>query len=376
MARRGRLHGPWPRWSLAKLVVVLVTCWCRTLAQQIYIYRLPARFQTPANDHHFERSAGYALERAIRDSLHYTRVAHHAQYFWIPVYPHGDQRSYDIFEAALAYIQCELPHWNRTNGANHIAVGSWDFGLMQLAGLPAFTRIIHLSHFGWANATKPWQVNFDGGCRFKEGPDCATLTGHLGGKYGVFRPDIDILIPDIMEQNAKVRRYEQRPQDRTTRVFFAGSATNIFRETVYTLFSNETGWKIVNGHVDLGAEVLKSVFCLDLSGAGFSTRFTLAMTLGCVPVMIDELLPPWHGVLPTGDFSITFKVSDLPNLPELINDISAARTVELQHNVEKYKRYYDYNIYGANYTEDAFTLLLRQLDSKLLLQGSRDLTPA
>ena len=277
-----------------------------------------------------------------------------------------------VLVRALHYIQQALPYWNATRGHNHIAVGAWDFGLAKIAGLPEFKRIIQLSHFGWTNTTRPWQVTADGRCRFKTGSACATLVGHLGQTHGVHRSALDIVIPDIMEQRFKLDKSINVSSKRTTRVFFAGSPTNIFREDVYALHHNVSGWRIVNGHVDLAKEIASAVFCLDLSGAGFSTRFTLAMVLGCIPVYIDELVQPWDAVLPLDEFSIRFTVAELPQLPHIIGSVSDKRVAQLQAAVLKYRSAYHWRtLFGPTSDDatssdpDAFETLMMALASRI-----------
>jgi hypothetical protein len=319
-----------------------------------------------------ERNTGWWLWRALLNSTHRAYAAHDADFFFVPVFP-----MFSVHEAvlvrALRYIQQAFPYWNMTRGHNHLAVGAWDFGLAKVAGLPEFQRIVQLSHFGWVNTTRPWQVTADGRCRFKMGSECATLVGHLGRTHGVHRPAVDLVIPDIMEQRFKMSRATDATVNRTTRVFFAGGPTNIFRDDMYALHRNVSGWRIVTGHVDLAKEVASAVFCLDLSGAGFSTRFTLAMVLGCIPVYIDELLQPWDSVLPLTEFSLRFTVAELSVLPSIIAAISDERVTQLQAGVIKYREAYHWRtLFGpashdsASLSKpDAFDTLMSALAARL-----------
>ena len=195
-----------------------------------YVYNLPEHLRLSASDTHGDRNTGLVLEKLLRDTGRVTHVARHADFFLLPCYPMGAQESYDTFRAALEYVQHELPYWNATRGANHVVVGSWDFGLMQLAGLPAFERVVQLHHFGWVNASAPWQVTADGRCRFKDGEQCARLSSHLGPLHGVHRPAVDVIVPDVFEPQLKTPA--SPPVERTTAVFFAGSDTNIHRDDV------------------------------------------------------------------------------------------------------------------------------------------------
>jgi hypothetical protein len=82
--------------------------------------------------------------------------------------------------------------------------------------------------------------------------------------------------------------------------------------------------------------MLNSVFCLDIGGAGFSTRFVLALYFGCVPLYLKELKQPWWDVLPLEEFSVGFDtLYELPDLVErLQNNETQIRT--MQFHVQKY----------------------------------------
>lgn len=332
-----------------------------------YVYTLPARLLPVPGDEHGDRNTGLVLERVLRENDHVTHVPKRADYFLIPCYPMYSHESYEAFRAALAHVQLEQPYWNATSGVNHVVVGSWDFGLMQLAGLDAFRRIVHLHHFGWVDAAAPWQVTADGRCRFKSGDQCGKLADHLGPLRGVHRPSIDFVVPDVFEPHLKAPGFP--PVERTTKVFFAGSGTNIFRDDAFKMFANISGWRVLRGHVNMREELARAVFCLDLGGAGFSTRFTHAIIAGCVPVWIDELLPAWFGVLPVDTFSVRFTPSDLERLPSILAAITPQRRAELQANVRKYAPYYHWSrafgpAHDAPYP-DAFDLLMQVLRERI-----------
>ena len=116
-------------------------------------------------------------------------------------------------------------------------------------------------------------------------------------------------------------------------------------------------------------ELAKAVFCLDLGAAGFSTRFTHAVIAGCVPVWLDELLPPWSGVLPIEDFSVRFSVFELPRLRSIVGNITPQRTVELQTNLRKHAPKFHWGrAFGAAHAEpypDAFDTLMETLTRRM-----------
>ena len=325
----------------------------------IFIYNLPPAFNVyqPANN--MERNTGWWLWRALLTSPHRTLSARDADFFFVPCFPMADNEA--LLVRALRWVRLHAPHWNATEGHNHVVVGSWDFGLAFIAGRPEFSRLIQLSHFGWTNATRRWQTTVDGRCpawirpaeREHAGgvPDdpasCKSFAKTVGPDGGTHRMGIDIVIPDIMEQKFK-RATPPAPNitagraadGRATRVFFSGGPTNVWRTEVHRLHANASGWRVIIRHVDMLQEMTSAVFCLDVGGAGFSTRFTLAMVLGCVPVYLDELEPPWAGDLPLAEFSVRFSPEQLSSLPSLLDAIPAADVAALQAGVRRWRGSY------------------------------------
>lgn len=84
---------------------------------------------------------------------------------------------------------------------------------------------------------------------------------------------------------------------------------------------------------------------------------------------IDELSQPWDGILPVEEFSVKFKVADLPRLPQLINEISDEEISNLQSGVRRYQSRYHYaSIFGVAHSEshpNALDQLVLVLDQRI-----------
>ena len=164
--------------------------------------------------------------------------------------------------------------------------------------------------------------------------------------------------------------------NRTTHVFFAGQPTNRWRRKIFE-FKSIPGWEIINGHTDLATAFQRSVFCLDLGGAGFSTRFTLAIILGCIPVYLDELDQPWNEQLSLDDFSIRFSHSDIDNLPEMLGNIAVWEIQAMQEMIHlewtkfHWKHFFG-SIGGDPNRMDAFDVLMQTLADMLPNEGITD----
>ena len=334
----------------------------------IFIYNLPPALELYQSGGSMERNTGWWLWRALLTSPHRTLSAADADFFFIPSFPmagmNGEAEA--ALVRALRWVRLHAPHWNATEGHNHLVVGSWDFGLAFIAGRPEFSRLIQLSHFGWVNATRQWQTTVDGRCPAWISPaerehasgvpddpaSCKSFAKTVGPDGGTHRMGIDIVIPDIMEQKFKMATPPEPngpAGGRSTRVFFSGGATNVWRTEAHRLHANTSGWRVLIGHVDMLQEMTAAVFCLDVGGAGFSTRFTLAMVLGCVPVYLDELEPPWAGDLPLAEFSVRFSPEQLSSLPSLLDAIPAADVAALQAGVRRWRGSYHWRaLFGTD----------------------------
>lgn len=176
-----------------------------------------------------------------------------------------------------------------------------------------------------------------------------------------YRFGIDLLVPDTMEimfKNLVSSKTFAFP--RPNRVFFSGRPTGKWRSILFERYSNIPGWNIINGHVDLYKKMTTSVFCLDLGAAGFSTRYTLAIVLGCIPVYLDELKQPWEDVLPIQKFSIKIPIDVFENnqLVPFINNITAEKIKIMQTAQKHFRNYYIWNFVSEmKYEKDAYYLL-------------------
>lgn len=282
----------------------------------VFVYNLPPSFNVYRDLVALDRNTGWRLWGAMLRSPHRTLDPSKADYFFVPVFPMGTISSGHAL-LALRYVQQTWNYWNTTRGYNHLLVGAYDFGLCQIAGYPDFARVRQISHFGLSRSS---HFSY---C------DCSMcgLTARSG---------VDLVVPDMMEMHFKKRtpmRASGRvpAENRPVRLFFAGNPTGAYRSFVFKHYKNISGWNVVQGHVDLASEMQRSVFCLDAEAAGFSTRFTLAILMGCIPIYVDNLVQPWGGVLPLHTFSIGVSPNDFrTKLPELVSMITENEIIKFR----------------------------------------------
>jgi hypothetical protein len=320
------------------------------------VYRLPPALNLWQDLVAVDRNTGWLLWQALLRSEHRTDDPAQADFFFIPVYPMGTV-GLDTAVAAFEHVVNVLPHWNATSGRNHLVVFPYDFAACQIMRLPYFDRIRVIGHYGLT----------EGGPRFCAGPP-------YGGP--AYRAGIDFVVPDTMEMVYKTQspyltksdhHAEDVWSDRTVTLFFAGLRSGPLRVKLFDLNINEPGFRIVEGHVDLAHEMRHAVFCLDAGAAGFSTRFTLALVMGCVPVWLDDhVMPAWAGVLPLDEFSVRVAAHELVvpgRLREVLAAITEHRLASLREAGARVWKRYVWQLTGVEVGErdDALDLLFKTL---------------
>jgi len=319
---------------------------------RVYVYTLPPGFNVYQTNTHTDLNIAWHIWGALlrRDCPYRTHDPGEADFFFVPAVTTYLSDNSGSFFRALHYVRTRFPFWNASGGTNHIVVGGWDFGLSALAAAPHFQRLRVLSYFGVRDSSAPWQATADGRCRKfgYEGPDCRPVGPILGPLYGPHRPGVDIILPYYDRRLARLD-LSALPASRNVSVYFGGGMTSLWREEIVRLHKDTPGWSVYDGKSQgFPADFLTARVCLDLPGSGYSTRFSLAVVLGCVPAYLDELVMPWEGFLPLQDFSIRFSRADVPRLPALIAAATANGGLErLQAGVLRHRRAYHWeSFYG------------------------------
>jgi hypothetical protein len=98
----------------------------------------------------------------------------------------------------------------------------------------------------------------------------------------------------------------------------------------------------------------KSVFCLAPSGHGHGNRLTFAMWSGCIPVIIqDGIRQSFDDILPYWDFSLRVPQSEIPNLPAILDAVSAQKREAMHHAVHHNSKFFCWNTRDGNETASA-----------------------
>jgi len=310
---------------------------------RIFIHELPRNLSWHGHLD-FGRETSVAFLDRLLASEYRTASWHDADYFFVPAVDHASVTSR---VEALDYVRTHAPEaWARAGGADHLYIGTNDFGadayFPDRAAHPEQMRAIFLSHMGlWLGSKR-------------------------GDVRGSFIPGQDIVIPSNQPQMGGVlfsspylnagaaanataaERAEAAdagaPASRPQLFFFAGSVPHFFTE-------HNVRWAVENasaGHGDMHvvagstpqfhAEMTSSRFCLGApgQGGGWGRRATTSALHGCVPVFIqDNTSATLDELLPWRQFSLRFAESQTTHLHALLKQAERepSRLASLQRHL-------------------------------------------
>ena len=241
----------------------------------------------------------------------------------------------------IDYVRRKYPHWNRTQGRDHLVWTPGDRSSCLLHSAEA-KSLIKLTHFGY----------FDNSAR---GEYKMTISVP-NGEWGCFHPLRDVVMPPYLHRadhiaiETHVERLEPlaSPLPNRTQLFFfaggfrpddleySGGTRHIIAEYLHKW--NDSEIAVVNGQVNDYEETLRSTkFCLAVYGHGWGIRIVSIMATGCVPVIVQEhVYQSFEDILPYEEFSIRLNNDDIPMLPSILRSITPEQLAALQRGVKKY----------------------------------------
>ena len=262
---------------------------------------------------------------------------------------------YGVVLQALNYVRTHYPFYNASGGRDHVVAFPWDSGACWISNHWLVRNITSISHFGLREKGSIMLC------------DCS-VCGHGG----------TIIVPDVMEHEYKRRthmRYnvaDTRP--RRTHIFFGGRRTGSLRNRMLDALESmnhtdkDTTVHISEQRVDLADAMANSKFCLVPPGAGFTTRGTLAIVMGCVPVVIGDLRQPLAQLLDWRKFSIQIPED---RLHMIVHIIRASNYTRLKAGVDAVWHHFSWASIQERLSDeplesDAMHMLMRQLKSRAL----------
>ncbi|KAM6553342.1 hypothetical protein CsatB_014104 [Cannabis sativa] len=229
-------------------------------------------------------------------------------------------RLYRVMNDYVGVVANKYPFWNESNGADHFMVSSHDWGPEISHGNPHlfknFIRVI-------CNAN------------MSEG----------------FQPKRDVSLPEIYLRRGTLGPADlgQSPQRRKILAFFAGALHGYIRKILLEQWKDKDKEIQVFDKIPRGQNYTKlmgkSKYCLCPSGYEVaSPRVVEAINAGCVPVIIsDSYSLPFNDVLDWNQFSIQIPVSKIPEIKNILSDISNEKYLILYHKVSQVKRHFVLN---------------------------------
>ncbi|KAI3430530.1 hypothetical protein D9Q98_005123 [Chlorella vulgaris] len=311
---------------------------------KIYMYELPTQLA-------YDVAAPSSPEAADTHIAHKKFIEHllmsnvrtedpaEANLFFVPALSWayaGNQLNSRHLDLVIDHINSSYPFWNRTGGKDHFFWLTNDRGACALTGLaqPA----IKLTHFGLH--TRNGSV---------EGWDPASIVDH---EFGCHHPLRDVVMPPHDSSllpligNSRQLTVDDIISKKSKLFYFSGSVSDNPQDSGNTtqqlkLLVNE--WRdrqiVFDTKEDVDESRLRSSkFCLAVYGSSFGVRLLRCMFAGSVPVVIQEhVVQPFEELLPYETFSLRLSNAKLPELREILRDITDAQYRKLQEGMVRYR---------------------------------------
>ncbi|KAL1499563.1 hypothetical protein AB1Y20_011764 [Prymnesium parvum] len=330
-----------------------------------FVYPLPTEWSL---QYMYEggRAAGglFSAGRAFLQQLHARRDAivadpEEAALFFVPVQLDlmggnlWDPSSF--LEKVVRWIAHRLPFWNRTQGADHVFFTTQDMGGCWVP--PIMRRSIIVSHFGFIASTALWtQAQMWASARDEREPWRAALAAGNWSSPPCYDPRKDAVVPVYFRTPPEEAPSGDQPRscqcdrggcgwgERRTLLYMSGGITNAVpwysqgvRDHFHRLHGQAAGVVYRVGAWD-AVEMRNATFCLAPSGWGYGWRTYLALSMLCIPVIIQPLVrQAFHDLLPYRKFSVTFDPIDIARLPSLLKAIPARRICKLRRAAQHYR---------------------------------------
>ncbi|PSS01659.1 Glycosyltransferase [Actinidia chinensis var. chinensis] len=228
-------------------------------------------------------------------------------------------------------ISQRYPYWNRTGGADHFYVACHSIGRSAMekaeeVKLNAIQVVCSSSYF---------------------------LSGYVAHK--------DASLPQIWPRREEPPGLASSKREKLA--FFAGSINSPVRQKLLQEWRNDSEIFVHFGRLKTpyDKELLGSKFCLHVKGFEINTaRIGDALYYGCVPVIIANHYDlPFSDLLNWKSFSIVVATLDIPLLKEILKGVSSKEYLELQSNVLKVRRHFQWHFPPTDY--DAFYMVMYEL---------------
>ncbi|PSC70174.1 ser thr phosphatase [Micractinium conductrix] len=359
---------------------------------KIYMYELPGRFgavqRDPGSGPPIEGNALYAadfmfLEQFVHSPVR-TEDPSEASLFYVPVFPFaltgpgGDSLEY--VNQALDYLRTTYPYWNRTAGRDHFFFTMGDRGSCHLHGLAA--QPIKLTHFGYMesnprNSTMEtiWDMGTQGWSCYHPLRDVVVppLRLMLRLRLRLVLRLLVLLAPIPVQHDLDLQHFARNGAgasmdaivaNKTKLLFFFGGSWAHEKVPEYSGNSRQVmdlldqEWKdpdieFVSKHRtsdspdgDEGIafwewaeqRLWRNRWCFSPYGWGWGNRLPQSVLGHCLPITVqDKVVQAFEDILPYEQFSLRLTNEDLPQVREILRNVTDAQYREMMAALIKHR---------------------------------------
>ncbi|CAM8958242.1 unnamed protein product [Rhodiola kirilowii] len=247
----------------------------------------------------------------------------------------------------IRVITERYPYWNRSLGADHFMLACHDWGPEVSRAVPDLYK------------------------------NSIRVLCNANTSEG-FVPSKDVSFPEInlVTGNADEFIGGPSPSKRTILAFFAGGLHGPIRPILLQYWENKDPdiqvHQYLPKHVSYYDMMKKSRFCLCPSGYEVaSPRVVEALYAGCVPVLLSSAyVLPFSDVLNWKAFSVIVPVEEIPNLKQILTNISSRNYIRMQRRGVQVRRHFVVNFPPKRY--DVYHMILHSIWLRRLNIGIRN----
>ena len=322
----------------------------------VYVASLPPGFNVWRPRIAMNRNLAYEFWRRVTRSAHWTGTLDEADYVFVPVAPMGTiSHGQVIFAVEHVRNNLKLVGTGTSKKTKLMVACPWDFGCSWLSGYPGMEDVTYLSHWGLTRKHKEY----------------ANTCTYCGPSYV---PGKDLLVTDFLESYHQKHPFTKTLNDtRKTLVFFAGNPTSPLRQRVLSAFQavSRSDIKIVSGAgFHLATEMDDARFCLALPGAGYGTRYTLAIVRGCIPVVIgDDITQPFEETFDLSTYGLRVAENNADDVLAIIEKVPLQREHDLRARIYEIRRHF---VWDETRDDDAFATLMQSSTNETNAKASAE----
>jgi len=332
----------------------------KTARPKIYMYQLSDFWRNWTKFGDISDSF-YGLDQLFPELLgaspYLTNNTNEADYFYVHVWMYWRNDGFET-KNLIKEMQAQGPWWDRKGGADHIFVISADQARCEWwAADYSLKKAIVIHHFGRVVGRLGSGCSLDG---IQWGLDCDAEIRAGEAAYRGYElqschyPGQDIVVPPPpFEPHPSQHKKHTWPfkthyihkelgsgKNRTNLLFYSGKidldagkpgdednpwrdAAYSFgaRQTLYRMFSNSSAFALHSKHTveTYWQHLTSSIFCLAAAGWGWGGRMKVAVTRGCIPLIVqDGILVEWEEQLPLKEYAIRVPMWMAHKTPDIL----------------------------------------------------------